>query len=101
MLNRRGFLGSAVALPFAVKALAVPQQGYILYADGVHDDTTALQAWFDGKPVRWPDGSAVNERVLERHKFRLSGWLDVSVWVQRTDPGSFSYNFLHLTDDFK
>ena len=32
----------------------------IIYCDGIHDDTEALQAAIDGKVVRWPDGRVWN-----------------------------------------
>ena len=30
---------------------------YVLYADGIHDDTAALAAWYEGGDVRWADGA--------------------------------------------
>ena len=33
------------------------EKQYIIYMDGLHDDTEALQAAYDGKEVRYPDGS--------------------------------------------
>jgi len=52
-MSRRAFVGTTVAvaaaaaLPLQSLRAAVP-----LYGDGVHDDTDALQALFDGHPVR-------------------------------------------------
>ncbi len=36
---------------------------YVIYMDGLHDDTEALQAVIDGKEVRWPNGKIYTERV--------------------------------------
>jgi hypothetical protein len=60
-LNRRGFLGAllaASAAPAFVKAeslmkLYVPP--LVLWGDGIHDDTKALQAFFDGRAVKVMD----------------------------------------------
>ena len=35
----------------------------ILYQDGLHDDTEAVQALLDGKPVRYPDGRLIHLSV--------------------------------------
>lgn len=45
-------LSSGVIMP--IRQLIVP--GLILWGDGIHDDTAALQAFFDGKPVCSPGG---------------------------------------------
>jgi len=37
----------------------------ILYGDGIHDDTEALQAFVDGLPVFDPHGNQI-ERVIEQ-----------------------------------
>ncbi len=68
-MNRRWFLGTMLALgaaPAIVRAeslmkivvpkLILPNGGYTvglrrLYGDGIHDDTNALQAFFDGLAV--------------------------------------------------
>lgn len=28
----------------------------VIYGDGEHDDTEALEAWYRGESVYWPDG---------------------------------------------
>lgn len=62
--GRRGFLGAMLALaaaPAIVRADSlmriVPTEQLILWGDGIRDDTVALQALIDGKPVRRRDGS--------------------------------------------
>jgi hypothetical protein len=43
-----------------------------LWGDGTHDDTRALNAWFNGDPVVWADtGRAVGLQIVGR-VFRLS-----------------------------
>jgi len=69
MLKRRGFLLGVMAAPAIVRSaslmpLYVPPS-IILYADGVHDDTRALQAWVDGdKRVIWADRREVGSRIF-------------------------------------
>lgn len=64
-MNRRGFLGAilaAAAAPMVVRAgvlmpvktLDVP---LVLWGDGIHDDSAALQALLDGKKVRDVSGA--------------------------------------------
>ena len=38
-----------------------PDKTPILYQDGLHDDTEAIQALLDGKPARYPDGRLVRQ----------------------------------------
>ena len=45
----------------------------ILYADGIHDDTCALQSWVDGdRRVIWQDRRPVGD-VITHHRFRIGG----------------------------
>ncbi len=37
----------------------------ILYGDGVHDDTCAINAWGRGEPVVWASGEAIPRDVLD------------------------------------
>lgn len=39
------------------------KEKHVLYGDGKHDDTLALQAWFNGEDVEWPDGTPVGNRI--------------------------------------
>lgn len=59
-MNRRSFISSSliatgIAL-FAPQALlkGFEPKKHILYGDGIHDDTEALQAWCNGEQVEWP-----------------------------------------------
>jgi hypothetical protein len=69
-MDRRGFLSSILALgmaPAIVRAesimrIVVPQR-VILWGDGIHDDTAALQAFFDGGLVVTPEGIAVGNHL--------------------------------------
>lgn len=51
----------------------------ILYGDGEHDDTEALQAWYDGGIVVWPNGRAVQSHIV-RGTFAVSGSIVISSW---------------------
>ena len=75
-MNRRGFLGSVLALAAApaivrasslmkVRQIIVPSV-HILYGDGIRDDTVALQAALNGKQVFYPDGQLVNGLLRSR-----------------------------------
>lgn len=71
-LTRRGFLGLCAAAGLAAAAATtrladvvkdlVPQW-LILYGDGEHDDTEALQALIDGKEVMRPDGELLSPGI--------------------------------------
>jgi hypothetical protein len=47
------------------------QEALRLWGDGFHDDTAALQAWMDGKPVIGVNGTLVG-RVLFGGQYRVS-----------------------------
>lgn len=56
----------------------------ILYADGETDDRDALQAWIDGKPVRFADGSFIDPMHLDAQgkSFYISG----VIFIDGQDP---------------
>lgn len=53
-VSRRGLFkfGAAAVLSAAIAPVVVAEPAPILWGDGEHDDTVALQALLDGKPVR-------------------------------------------------
>lgn len=63
-MNRRGFLkaifagAAAIAVPVSAINLVAPKL-FRLRGDGLHDDTAALQALIDGKPVIAPNGTEI------------------------------------------
>lgn len=73
-MNRRkfmGFLGLAVAAPAIVRAeslmkLYVPPK-IVIWGDGVHDDTEALQAFFDGGRIVDPYGREIGDFLAGMH----------------------------------
>ena len=68
---------------------------YILYADGEHDDTEALQAYIDGKPVYFRDGERADLT-------RRGGMFSVSdtLYLRRDDgPGIVNCSFRGLGQD--
>lgn len=56
-LKLSGMAGLALVLP------PLPARRYVLYGDGKHDDTEALQAWFDHRTVYYADGSLVENEL--------------------------------------
>jgi hypothetical protein len=56
----------------------------VLWGDGRHDDTQALQAWLRGEDALWGDsGAPVGARILG-HRFRLSAAIYVTAGAGRT-----------------
>jgi len=70
MMTRRGFLGRVSAgaasalLPSRILVALLPAIP-ILYGDGKHDDTAALQAWGRGEVVHRPDGEPVGQTIQD------------------------------------
>jgi hypothetical protein len=85
-MNRRNFvrtlsgiLVSNFAVPAIVRAehimpinssILLPKR-YLLYGDGIHDDTEAMQAWADNKEVVWGNGEKVKE--IQNKRLLISG----------------------------
>ncbi len=63
------------ALPMSAVA-AEPQHcvraGIVLWGDGAHDDSTALNAWFDGDEAIWAESGGPVGASIAGHSFRLS-----------------------------
>lgn len=99
MTTRRGFLGAILAAGVApafagsgvlmpVKKLWVPpvlgmdwaiddemQSSMILWGDGIHDDTRAMQAFLDGKPVVRADNGQRLSRYLTGGTYMVTNTL--------------------------
>lgn len=57
---------------------------FMLWGDGKHDDTAALNAWFRGDPVVWGDtGRSVGPQIAD-HVFRLSSPIYISSGTGRS-----------------
>lgn len=50
-VSRRWFMGGALGVAAAAVMPLGAAYDAVLYGDGIHDDTAALQALFDGRPV--------------------------------------------------
>jgi len=75
-MKRRDFLKTAVGTLGAIAFLGTSAfSDPILYGDGQHDDTVALNAWIQGKPVRYANGALVGN-VISGKEFRVSGVID-------------------------
>lgn len=77
-MQRREFfkLSAMAGAAFALTPLFVLDPVPVLYGDNIHDDTKAIQAWFDGERVRWADGTPVSNE-LRGGTFRLTNTLQV------------------------
>lgn len=51
---------------------------FVLWGDGRHDDTAALNAWFRGDPVIWGETGHAVGRAIAGHVFRLSSAIYIS-----------------------
>ena len=78
-MNRKNFIKtligatSLVAIPAIGLAKPVAPTVPVLYGDGIHDDTAALQAWFDGTPLRFAkEVLLLNGDTLFGKKFLIS-----------------------------
>src|SRR5437588_11285916 len=73
---RRTLFVSALALPFAEPAAAGRPQcargDMVLWGDGRHDDTAALNAWLHGDILVWAGSGEPVGAVIADHTFRLS-----------------------------
>lgn len=84
-MERRSFfavlagMAALVGLPLA--AQATEPAPLTLWGDGVHDDTAALQAWFERQPVQWPDGRPVGHAITGG-TFKTSGVIRFAAWPQ-------------------
>jgi hypothetical protein len=56
----------------------------VLWGDGRHDDTAALNAWLRGEDAIWADTGAPVGATVERHRFRLSSAVYVRAGTGRT-----------------
>ena len=81
MTDRRGFLGAmlaAAAAPAFVKAgvlMPVRDTRLILWGDGIHDDTQALQAALDGFSVRVKvlcSGTVISDQLFQGFTAKIS-----------------------------
>lgn len=90
-MNRRGFITSTLALAFVNKfrsRICIPTAPVsVLWGDGRHDDTAALNAWGAGRPVVYPDGTPVT-KVIANSVFLITGTIHIS----RQDPGLMIIN---------
>ncbi len=84
MITRRRFV-SLPAIAAAARAIAplIPKSAPVpvLYGDGRHDDTAALNAWGAGSPVVWSDGREVGS-TISNGMFLITATLVLT----RTDP---------------
>jgi hypothetical protein len=86
-MNRRGFLAAilaAASAPAIVQADSLmrifvpPQEIVILWGDGAHDDTAALQRWMNGGRVFTPEGMLRSSSQLTSQSFLISSTVIVS-----------------------
>ena len=73
-------LAAMAALPAAGAANTSKCTGklFVLWGDGRHDDTAALNAWFRGDAVVWGETRRSVGAQISRHVFRLSSPVYIS-----------------------
>jgi hypothetical protein len=64
--------GHAATVPPALPAQHCVHPAVILWGDGRHDDTKALQAWLDGANALWGESGAPVGATIAWRRFRLS-----------------------------
>jgi hypothetical protein len=72
----------AAAPPTAPPQHCVPP-AVVLWGDGRHDDTKALQAWLDGKDALWGESGAPVGATVAWRRFRLSSAIYVEAGTGR------------------
>jgi hypothetical protein len=79
-----------VLLAFAVASPAAADDSskcngklFVLWGDGRHDDTIALNAWFRGDPVVWGDNGRTVGVQIDRRIFRLTSPVYIRSGTQR------------------
>jgi hypothetical protein len=79
-MNRRNFIASglaALALVGSGLSNILPTRRYVLYGDGVHDDTEALNALFRGDPVYRPDGRLQDYHFVQHQNFLITDTIHI------------------------
>lgn len=81
-------LAALAVAPNPAAAVGVQQHcvrpAVVLWGDGRHDDTKALQAWLDGKDALWGESGAPVGATIARHDFRLSSAIYIEAGSGRT-----------------
>jgi hypothetical protein len=91
MINRRSFIAGVTSLATAIAIaprVVFAKPTPVLYGDGKHDDTEALQAWFDGDRVVYSDGAVAGGPTLANREFLISGPITLRGNAER----HFTYN---------
>lgn len=93
-MKRRDLLLGAFALATAPTLVAAQPATMVLWGDGLHDDTAALQALLRGDPVRWASGEPFNGHLLAGKSFLLSRPIafDSRGPVRRVENCRFAWN---------
>jgi hypothetical protein len=75
---------AAVAAPSPAARQHCVHPAVILWGDGRHDDTKALQAWLRGADALWGESGAPVGATIAWHQFRLSAAIYVDAGSGRT-----------------
>jgi hypothetical protein len=78
------FILTSAAAPARVGGASGCGARYVLWGDGRHDDTAALNAWFRGNAVVWGDNGREVGAQISDHVFRLSAPVYISSGSGRT-----------------
>lgn len=98
-MKRRDFIRSTLiaglVLVSGTGAHLLATQPAIIYADGKHGDSKGLQAWMEGRPVTYADGTSVGD-VLYDQTFLL----DEPVIAKANRPLSI-YGCIFFSNNFR
>jgi hypothetical protein len=90
-MNRRQVIKGLLAAP-VLSALPTFRFGeIILYGDGLHDDTEALQAWINMERVYWTDGKLVGQKIYSK-VFNVTKFIDFTSFWDGTSGRHFCKN---------
>jgi hypothetical protein len=74
---------STVAAAAGVRRQHCVRPAVVLWGDGRHDDTKALQAWLDGRDALWGESGAPVGPTIAWREFRLSSAIYVEAGSDR------------------
>ncbi len=96
-IERKEFLRWS-GLGLGALALGMPKkETYILWGDGIHDDTEAFQAWVNGEEVYWEGSGEMVEEILMDKRFKISN----AIYIRPLKSEKVVHHCTFLCNDMK